>query len=289
MHFRGSCGFLLVAVDHLGRLNEAYGFETTDDVIAQVAKRIRARMRGKDHLGRVSGNKFGVVLTSCTPDELAVAADRLLAGVRDEPMMTAAGPVAVTVTIGGVTAPRHARSVPEILSRAQDALHAARAKRHGSFVAYRPNVERDALRRESVRATDEIVAALNERRIALAFEPVVEAQSRKVAFYECLMRVDRSDGTIAQANEIIPVAERLGLVRMLDYRVLELVVNELAAAPAWWPASTSRPPPPSIRTGGRASARCCAPMPASPSGSSSRSPKPRRSRTSTTRAASSPA
>ena len=232
IRFRGSCGFLLVAVDHLGRLNEAYGFQTTDDVIAQVAKRIRGRLRGKDHFGRVSGNKFGVVLTSCTPDELAVAADRLLAGVRDEPMITAAGPVAVTMTIGGVTAPRHARSVPEILSRAQDALHAARAKRHGSFLPYRPSVERDALRLESVRATDEIVAALNERRIALAYEPLVEAQSRKVAFYEGLMRVDRSDGSIAQANDIIPVAERLGLVRMLDYRVLELVVNELTASPS---------------------------------------------------------
>jgi diguanylate cyclase (GGDEF)-like protein len=200
VRFRGSCGFLLVAIDHLGQLNEAYGFDTTEAVIAQVAKRIRARLRAKDHLGRVSGNKFGVVLTSCTPDELAVAADRLLAGVRDETIKTAAGAVAVTVTIGGVTAPRHARSVPEILSRAQDALHAARAKRHGSFVAYRPNVERDALRKESVRATDEIVAALNERRIALAFEPVVEAQSRNVAFYECLMRVYRSDGAIVQAT-----------------------------------------------------------------------------------------
>jgi EAL domain-containing protein (putative c-di-GMP-specific phosphodiesterase class I) len=92
-------------------------------------------------------------------------------------------------------------------------------------------VERDALRRDSVRATDEIVAALNERRIALAFEPVVETKTRKVAFYECLMRVHRPDGRIAHANEIIPVAERVGLMRMLDYRVLELVVNELAAAP----------------------------------------------------------
>ena len=232
IRFRGSCGFLLVAVDHLGQLNEAYGFEITDDVIAQVAKRIRAKMRGKDHFGRVSGNKFGVVLTNCTPDELGVAADRLLAGVRDEPMTTGAGPVAVTVTIGGVTAPRHARTVPEILSHAQDALHAARAKRHGSFVTYKPNVERDAQRRESVRATDEIVAALNDRRIALGYEPVVEAHSRKVAFYECLMRVSRSDGSTAQANEIVPVAERLGLVRMLDYRVLELVMNELAASPS---------------------------------------------------------
>jgi diguanylate cyclase (GGDEF)-like protein len=230
--FRGSCGFLLVAIDHLGRLNEAYGFDTTEEVIAQVAKRIRARLRAKDHFGRFSGNKFGVVLTSCTPDELTVAAERLLAGVRDETLTTSAGSVAVTVTIGGVTAPRHARSLPEILSRSQEALQVARAKRHGSFVAYRPNLERETLRRETVRTSDEIVDALNERRIVLGFEPVVDAQSRQVKFYECLMRVNRGDGTACHANEIIPVAERLGLVRMLDYRVLELVVEELAAAPA---------------------------------------------------------
>jgi diguanylate cyclase (GGDEF)-like protein len=229
--FRSSCGFLMVAIDHLGRLNETYGFDTTEEVIAQVAKRIRARLRAKDHFGRFAGNKFGVVLTSCTPDELNIAAERLLAGVRDETLTTSAGSVAVTVTIGGVTAPRHARSLQEILSRSQDALQVARAKRHGSFVAYRPNLERDALRRETVRASDEIVTALNERRIVLAFEPVVEAQSHKVKFYECLMRVNRSDGTACHAHEIIPVAERLGLVRMLDYRVLELVVEELTAAP----------------------------------------------------------
>ncbi|MFN3656121.1 MAG: EAL domain-containing protein [Pseudolabrys sp.] len=231
MRFRGSCGFLLISIDHLGRLNDAYGFDITEEIIAQVAKRVRARLRGKDHLGRFSGNKFGVILTQCTPDELSTAADRLLAAVRDETIQTAAGPVAVTVTIGGVTAPRHARTVPEIFTRAMDALHAARAKRHGSFVAYRPSAERDALRRESLRATDEIVAALNERRIALAFEPVVDAKSRQTAFYECLTRVYRPDGSIAHANEIFPVAEKVGLVRMLDYRVLELVVAELAAAP----------------------------------------------------------
>jgi diguanylate cyclase (GGDEF)-like protein len=231
VRFRSSLGFLLVAIDHLANLNESYGYDVAEDIIAQVAKRIRARLRGKDFLGRVAGNKFGVILTTCTVEELAVAADRLLAGVRDETIVTAAGPVAVTVTIGGVTAPRHARTVAEVLSRAQDALHAARRKRHGSFAPYRPNVERDALRRDSVRATDEIVAALNERRIELAYEPVVETKDRKIAFYECLMRVRRPDGRLAHANEIIPVAERVGLMRMLDYRVLELVVNELAAAP----------------------------------------------------------
>jgi diguanylate cyclase (GGDEF)-like protein len=231
LRFRSSCGVMLIAIDHLARLNEAYGFDVAENVIAEVAKRIRAYLRDKDHLGRFSGNKFGVILTSCTTDELAIAANRLLSAVCDEPIATAAGPVAATVTIGGVTAPRHARSVSDIFARTLDALHAARARRRGSFVAYRPNVERDNQRRESVRATDEIISALNERRIALAFEPVAEAASRKLAFYECLMRIHRADG-IAQANEIVPVAERIGLIRMLDYRVLELVVSELAAAPA---------------------------------------------------------
>ena len=81
---RSSCGFMLVAIDNLGRINEAYGFDMADEVIAEIAKRIRRQLRGKDHLGRFSGNKFGIVLKNCTPDDMLIAADRLLASVRDE-------------------------------------------------------------------------------------------------------------------------------------------------------------------------------------------------------------
>jgi EAL domain-containing protein (putative c-di-GMP-specific phosphodiesterase class I) len=187
------------------------------------------------------------VLRDCTPDDMAIAAERLLASVRDEMVPAKSGPIAVTVTIGGVTGPRHARSVAEVLTRAQETLDIAKGKRRGSFLAYRPSVEREALRRENVRATDEIVAALNERRIFLAYETVVSAADRKAAFYECLMRIRRADGTLINAGEIVPVAERLGLVRLLDHRVLELVVDEMIAAPELRaslnvsPASTTDP------------------------------------------------
>ena len=231
LRFRSSCGFLLIAIDNLANINAAYGFDAADEVIATVAKRIRARMRGGDFLGRVSGNKFGVILKEATPEAMAVAADRLLAGVREEVVTTAAGPIATTATIGGIAAPRHARSASEILARVQETLESAKAKRPGSFLAYRPNAERDALRRESARSTDEIIAALNERRILLTYEPVVDARTRRPAFYECLMRLQRPDGSLAPAQEVIPFAERLGFVRLLDHRVLELVVAELAAAP----------------------------------------------------------
>jgi diguanylate cyclase (GGDEF)-like protein len=230
--FRSSCGFLLVAIDNLGGINRSYGYDTADQVIRVVSKRLRGLMRGRDTLGRYSGNKFGVVLRDCTPDDMAVAAERLLAGVRDGLVPTDAGAIAVTVTIGGVTAPRHARTSAEVLARAQETLDATKAKRRGSFLAYRPNVEREAQRRENIRATDEIVAALNERRIFLAYETVTRAADRQPAFYECLMRVRRADGSLLGAGEVIPVAERLGLVRLLDHRVLELVIDEMVATPA---------------------------------------------------------
>jgi diguanylate cyclase (GGDEF)-like protein len=229
---RGSCGFMLVAIDNLARINESYGFDVADEAIASVAKRLRAKMRGGDQLGRFSGNKFGVILNNCTPEDMEKAAERLIAGVRDDVVRTGAGPVALTVTIGGVTAPRHAANVPEILARAQETLDRAKTKRLGSFQIYRPNIERETLRRENVRAADEIVNALNERRILLAFEPVAETISRRVAYYECLMRIRRADGSVAPAREVIPIAERLGLVRLLDHRVLELLVSEMTAVPA---------------------------------------------------------
>ena len=228
---RSSCAFLLIGVDNLARINDAYGFDVADEVIGTVSRRLRSKLRTGDALGRFSGNKFGIVLRNCTSDEMAVAAERLLCGVRDDVVQTSSGPTAITVTIGGIIAPRHARDVHEILARAHETLGAAKAKRPGSFLGYRPSIEREALRRENVRATDEIVAALNDRRILLAFEPVVATDTREPAFYESLMRIGRADGTLVTAASVIPIAERLGLVRLIDNRVLELVVAELLASP----------------------------------------------------------
>lgn len=231
MHLRTSCGFMIVAIDGLTRINESYGYDIADEVIDAVASRLRTRMRSEDSLGRLAGAKFGIVLKNCSPDDMAHAAERFLVAVRDDVVITAAGPVPVTVTIGGVTAPRHAANVHEILARAQEALDRAKTRRPGSFCAYQPNLEREAMRRENMKVTDKIVTALNERRIVLAYEPIVGAQSRQPSFYECLMRVCRADGTTVPATAIVPIAERLGLVRLLDQRVLELVIAELIDSP----------------------------------------------------------
>ena len=228
---RSSFAFMLIGVDHLARLNDAFGFDVADEVILEIAKRIRARLRGGDILGRFSGNKFGLILKNCTVDDMNIAAERFLAGIRDEIVPTRSGPVAVTATIGAINAPRHARTAEEAMSRTQEALDLAKGRRRGSMMVWRPNVERDAQRRVNIRVTDEIVTALNERRIVMAYEPVVAASSRQIAFHECLVRMRQEDGQYSLSPDIVPVAEKLGLIRLVDHRVLELVVAELAAAP----------------------------------------------------------
>jgi diguanylate cyclase (GGDEF)-like protein len=228
---RTSCAFMLIGIDHLARVNDAFGFDVADAVIAEVGKRIRARLRAGDVLGRFSGNKFGLILRNCTVEDTNIAAERFLTGIRDEVIPTRSGPVSVTASIGAVSVPRYARNADEAVNRAQETLDGAKRRRAGSFSLWRPNVERDAQRRVNIRVTDEIVTALNDRRIVTAFEPVVEARSRQPAFYECLVRMQQQDGQALLAPDIVPVAERLGLIRLVDHRVLELAVAELAASP----------------------------------------------------------
>jgi diguanylate cyclase (GGDEF)-like protein len=205
---RGSIGLLVAAVDNLAHVNEAYGFDIADEIIAAVGKRIRTRLRGGDLLGRLSGNKFGMLIRNCQPEDMEIAAERILNAVRDDVFLTRAGPVAITVTIGGIIAPRHADTLAALLGRSQEALDGIKARRRGAFQIYAPSLERERARQENLKTTDEIVSALNERRIGLAFQPIVTAgPERRPAYYECLLRIRRADGTLLPASDARPWLE----------------------------------------------------------------------------------
>src|SRR3979490_730087 len=142
--FRSSFAFMLIGIDRLARINDAFGFDVADAVISEVATRIRTRLRGGDMLGRVSGNKFGRILKNCTVDDMNIAAERFLAGIRDDVVPTKSGPVSGTASIRGGSWPRYARSTAEPTTRAHEPLDEAKGRRPGSFSLWRPNVERDA-------------------------------------------------------------------------------------------------------------------------------------------------
>ena len=218
--------FVVAAVDNFDTINEVYGFDVGDQVFAAVAKRIRAEVRGSDTVGRFSGGMLGLVLMDCSEDDMHAAALRFHASVRDEILVTGPGSVAVTISTGGVSLPRHGRTPEEAMARAREALHLARQKGHGHFSAYTHSPGRQAQRRANAALSTELVAALQERRLSLAFQPVVDIHTRVPHFHEALVRINRP-GEVA-ASDFAAFAERLGLIRLIDRHVLDLALDVLA-------------------------------------------------------------
>ncbi len=227
----GSFAMLLFGIESLGEINEAYGFDVADELIAGVAQRLRSVMRRADAMARVAGNKLAIVLTGCTEDQLPVAAARFLGSLRDAAIQTSAGALAASVRAGGVLLPRFGHTVQDALLHADEALAAARASVSDAYVAYSPDRRRDTRRMGNRRFTDEVVAALNEQRVTLARQPIVHAGTRKVAMREALMRIKRTDGSVMAAASVIPMVEKLGFMPMLDQRVLDLALADLQDDP----------------------------------------------------------
>jgi len=135
------------------------------------------------------------------------------------------------VSVGGLLLPEHANNAQAAIGRALHALDVARNRSGDHFALYEPCARRESERRRAVTVADEIVRALNDRRMVLALQPIVTSKSREPELYECLLRMRRLDGTIVTACDFIPVAEHFGLIKLVDHRVLELASDLLRSSP----------------------------------------------------------
>ncbi len=228
---RATCALAVVAIDHLGMFNDAYGYEAAEDVIAGVAKRIGRQVRRGDQMGRLSGNKIGVLLNSCSESDLRIAAERFAGAVAVEPLPTRSGAVGATISIGGVVLPRYGRTADEALAHAMQALSQARAHSAGGLSLYEPTPGADVARRRNAEVSAEVIEALNANRIVFALQPIVDAATRAVAHHEVLCRLRLTDGKILNAAEFIESAERLGIIRLIDQRMMDLTLAALSDRP----------------------------------------------------------
>ena len=226
-----TCAFLVASIDRLAMINDGYGFDAGDEVIVAVGERLSRTLRSTDIIGRTAGNKFGVILANCKEREVAIVADRLRAAVRNSVVDTRCGQVSATCSVGAVWLPSGAGSSQEAMLRAEESLERARAAGRDGFKVYEKSPQREGARLRMMAIADEVMSALNDNRLLLAYQPIIRAADRTVAKYEALLRMKRSDGSIATAGYFVPAAEQLGIVGLIDRRAVEMAVATLRANP----------------------------------------------------------
>jgi EAL domain-containing protein (putative c-di-GMP-specific phosphodiesterase class I) len=158
---------------------------------------------------------------------LRIAAERFMKAVRDTTIKTSAAQLTATISLGGVIIPDQANSVQETMNFALRALDIAKSKRFDCFVLYEPSPAGDGTRLRNKSIAESVVSALDENRMRIVLQPMVSTKTGKPEIYEALLRMERPDGSLVSAGEFVPIAEQLGLSRLIDRRTLELTVELL--------------------------------------------------------------
>lgn len=227
----GSGAYLLAGIDDVGAINADFGFDVADEVIVECSRRIAGTIAKGDLIGRVAGTKFAIYVSDADSERVREVCVRLLNVIRERVIETRKGSVAASISIGAVEAPRDAENAHRAMACAEAALDQAKRLGRSSWSSFNEKTDIVTMRRRNTHMSDVILTALNERRVRLAFQPIVGDIGEAPSKFECLIRMRAIDGREVPAPEFIPVAERLGLVHLLDRRVLELAVNTLAACP----------------------------------------------------------
>jgi diguanylate cyclase (GGDEF)-like protein len=223
--------FMSVGIDNMTMLNEMYGYETADTVLVEIGRRLDNCVRVSDMIGRLGGDRFGIVLSHCPPEGIGAAAEKILAEVNSEPVPTVRGPIYATVSIGSASFPDQGLTSYDVITRAESALADAQRAGRDCHSDYRMTDEQRERQRRSLSISEEVRAALREERVVFAFQPVVAAMTGEVDHYECLLRMRMPDGRVISAGDFVPVIEQLGFIRLIDRYVLEKTLAELAAHP----------------------------------------------------------
>jgi diguanylate cyclase (GGDEF)-like protein len=226
----GALAVMVVGLANIAEVNARQGYDAGDELIRSVGRRLATGLRGGDRLVRYCGARFALLVALSAGDQPAFAAARIARRANAELHKTSAGPLRAMVRVGVALSPRHGRFAHLLLQRADETR--ARADDAGETVAiYAVDEALAEARRRDAWVGDEIIAALNDRRIFLARQPIAPTHPRHPPFEEALMRMRLEDGMTLGPEAVIPAAEKLGLIELVDARVVELVLARLAAEP----------------------------------------------------------
>ena len=211
---------LVVDLDHFKFINDTHGHVAGDTILRTVGEVLRARLRSTDVVARLGGDEFAMVLPEVSAERAMTIAHelrQLLAG-RDSPIAASIGVVHFTGS--------EELTADEILVCADTALYEAK-ERGGAQARLYTGQATGALR-----WVQRIRTALEEDRLVLHGQPILDLRSGQIAKHELLVRMLGDDGELIAPGAFLPTAERFGLIREIDAWVTRQGLSLAAAGRA---------------------------------------------------------
>jgi diguanylate cyclase (GGDEF)-like protein len=231
----GSHAVLVVDMARFSRVNECMGALAGDELLITFARRLFSALRPSDILARTSGDEFAILLRLDRGVADTMRAAERIKAVLTLPFRLSDLEIKVDCAIGCAILTRGIVSADEVLRNAQFALK--RAKRLGTTQVYEPTQAQAVRRRFSIET--DLRHAIEGDELTLAYQPLIELSTGRIAGFEALARWDHEEGGTISPTEFIPVAEESGLIVHLGRWALDSAARTLAG----WDAQAGAPLP----------------------------------------------
>ncbi len=225
-------------LDQFKVINDTCGHMAGDEMLRQLAQELYRCVRRDDTLARLGGDEFAILLENCSIDNAELAANNVRQAVQEFRFVWQKNVFAIGVSIGLTLISQEGESISEVLRRADAACYAAKEAGRNRLHVFRFDDKELALRHLEMGWVSRINSALEENRLELWHQKIVEINREEMVcgsaaedHFEVLLRMRDTDGTLIMPDMFLPAAERYALATKIDHWVLKELFRWLAANP----------------------------------------------------------
>ncbi len=231
-------GLLFIDLDHFKNVNDSKGHTAGDQLLVTVAGRMKACLRSSDTVARLGGDEF-VVLLDELGDSREVAEgylSRVAEKIRSalaEPYRLEGSAVSLSTSIGIILFPVDAETAEQALQHADTAMYVAKTEGRNRYHFFHPSMVDELDARLATEAS--IIQAIERDEFQVYYQPKVDGHGRLLGAEALLRWRDPARGIVAP-DDFLPVLHRLGLIRDVEFTVMEKVCADLRrwlAAGCW--------------------------------------------------------
>ncbi|HET8782912.1 MAG TPA: EAL domain-containing protein, partial [Pyrinomonadaceae bacterium] len=228
---------LLLDVDRFKLVNDSLGNASGDQLLVQIAHRVKTCLRQDDVLGRVGGDEFAVLLDDVTGEEEACSVATRIQQALAISFNLLGQEVYTTMSIGIALGGDHGDQVSDILRDAEIAMHRAKDCGKARYEVFGRDMQGESMSR--LKMETDLRHACERDELFVDYQPIVSLESRTLIGFEALVRWRHPEFGLVPPKDFISVAEETGQILTIGQVVLESACRQ---ARYWQETYPSAPP-----------------------------------------------